>query len=124
MLPQIKYYLCQDSLLNNVVLRGVKKIKRVLLRKITDNLVNDEGNYRKQEAWVLDTIGTNLMEILALDYIDPTRTISNDIQEIYRVLGIEAARQAIFNELSEVIEFDNTYINYCYKYCNKYYYTF
>ena len=102
----------QDSLLNNVVLRGVKKIKRVLLRKITDNLVNDEGNYRKQEAWVLDTIGTNLIEILALDYIDPTRTISNDIQEIYRVLGIEAARQAIFNELSEVIEFDSTYINY------------
>ena len=32
--------------------------------------------------------------------------------EIYNVLGIEAMRQAIFNELSEVIEFDSTYINY------------
>jgi DNA-directed RNA polymerase II subunit RPB1 len=49
---------------------------------------------------------------LALDYIDVTRTISNDIQEIYNVLGIEAARVAIYNELSEVLEFDNTYINY------------
>jgi DNA-directed RNA polymerase II subunit RPB1 len=28
------------------------------------------------------------------------------------VLGIEAARVAIYNELSEVLEFDNTYINY------------
>ena len=28
------------------------------------------------------------------------------------MLGIEAARQAIFNEITEVIEFDNTYINY------------
>jgi DNA-directed RNA polymerase II subunit RPB1 len=31
---------------------------------------------------------------------------------VYRVFGIEAARQAIFNELTEVIEFDSTYINY------------
>jgi DNA-directed RNA polymerase II subunit RPB1 len=61
---------------------------------------------------VLDTTGTNLLTALALDYIDVTRTISNDIQEIYNVLGIEAARVAIFTELSEVLEFDNTYINY------------
>jgi DNA-directed RNA polymerase II subunit RPB1 len=31
---------------------------------------------------------------------------------VYDVLGIEAARQAIYNELAEVIEFDGTYINY------------
>ena len=49
---------------------------------------------------------------LGLEYIDTTKTYTNDIREIYRVLGIEAARQSIFNEISEVIEFDNTYINY------------
>ena len=38
--------------------------------------------------------------------------MTNNIQEVYNVLGIEAARQTIFNELSEVIEFDSTYINY------------
>ena len=32
---------------------------------------------------------------LALDYIDNTRVISNDIVEVYNVLGIEAARQTI-----------------------------
>jgi DNA-directed RNA polymerase II subunit RPB1 len=31
---------------------------------------------------------------------------------MYQTLGIEAARQSIFNELTEVIEFDGTYINY------------
>jgi DNA-directed RNA polymerase II subunit RPB1 len=45
-----------------------------------------------------------------LDYIDTKRTVSNDIQEVYRVFGIEAARQAIYNELSEV--FDDSPINY------------
>jgi len=61
---------------------------------------------------VLDTVGTNLLDVLGLDYIDTSRTFSNDIVEIYHVLGIEAARQAIYNELVDVIEFDGTYINY------------
>ena len=55
---------------------------------------------------------TNLLTLLGLDFIDVNRTFTNDIQEIYRILGIEAARQAIFNEISEVIEYDDTYINY------------
>jgi DNA-directed RNA polymerase beta' subunit len=102
----------QDNMLNNIVLRGVKGLSNVLLRKITDSVVKVDGVYTKKETWVLDTTGTNLLAALALDYIDVTRTISNDIQEIYNVLGIEAARVAIFTELSEVLEFDNTYINY------------
>ncbi len=102
----------QDNLLNNIILSGVKNISKVVLRKITDSVVKEDGKFNKKEAWVLDTVGTNLLEILALDNIDVTRTISNDIQEVYRVFGIEAAREAIFAELTEVIEFDGTYINY------------
>jgi DNA-directed RNA polymerase II subunit RPB1 len=102
----------QDQLLNNIVLRGVKKINKVILRKIKDNLVEKAGTYKKQEIWVLDTIGTNLLDVLGLDYIDSKRTISNDIIEIFDVLGMEAARKTIFNELAEVIEFDGTYLNY------------
>ena len=102
----------QDQLLDNLVLRGIKNIKRVIPRKITDSLEEDDGAYVKKESWVLDTVGTNLLALLGLDFIDINRTFTNDIQEIYRVLGIEAARQAIFNEISEVIEYDDTYINY------------
>ena len=102
----------QDNMLNNIVLRGVKGLSKVLLRKITDSVIKVDSAYTKKETWVLDTTGTNLITALSLDYIDVTRTISNDIQEIYNVLGIEAARVAIYNELSEVLEFDNTYINY------------
>jgi len=102
----------QDQLLNNLILRGVKNISRVIPRKITDNVKEQDGKYVRNDIWVLDTVGTNLLDILSLDYIDSTRTITNDIQEIYRVLGIEAARQSIFDEISEVIEFDSTYINY------------
>jgi len=102
----------QDQLLQNIVLRGIKGINKVILRKILDNMVEVNGIYKKQDIWVLDTIGTNLLDVLGLDFIDNKRTISNDIIEIYEILGIEAARQAIYNELVDVVEFDGTYINY------------
>jgi len=102
----------QDQMLKNVVLRGIKGINKVILRKIIDNIVESNGMYKKQDIWVLDTIGTNLLDVLGLDFIDNKRTISNDIVEIFNVLGIEAARQAIYNELVEVVEFDGTYINF------------
>jgi len=102
----------QDQLLNNVVLRGLKGINKVILRKIKDNVVESNGLYKKQDVWVLDTIGTNLLDVLGVDYIDANNTFSNDIVEICNVLGIEAARQIILNELIEVISFDGTYINF------------
>tara|TARA_B100000941_G_C28392692_1_gene493610 strand:- start:51 stop:941 length:891 start_codon:yes stop_codon:yes gene_type:complete len=101
-----------DDLLDSLILRGIKNINKVSLRKITDNFEEIDLKYTKKEIWVLDTVGSNLLDILALDFIDYTKTTTNNIIEIYNILGIEAARQAIFDEFSEVIEFDSTYINY------------
>ena len=101
----------KDQLLEGIVLRGVKNINKVVLRKIIDNLVEKGGAYKKEDIWILDTIGTNLLDVLGLDYIDPNRTISNDIVEIFDVLGMEAARQSIYNEIAEVLEFDGNYVN-------------
>ena len=102
----------QDELLNNLVLRGIKNINNVTPRKITDAIESDNGKYNRKEIWVLDTIGTNLLDLLSLDTIDVYRTYTNDIQETYRILGVEAARQIIYNEFTEVIEHDGAYINY------------
>jgi len=102
----------QEQLLQNIVIRGIKNINKVILRKIKDNVVETMGSYKKQDIWVLDTIGTNMLDVLALEYIDSKRTFSNNIIEVFNVFGVEAARQTIYNELAEVIEFDGTYINY------------
>ena len=102
----------QEELLDNLILRGIKNIDKVTLRKISDNFEESDTKYIKKDLWVLDTLGTNLLDILALDFVDKTRTTSNHIIEIYETFGIEAARQSIFDEFSEVIEFDSTYINY------------
>jgi len=126
----------QDTLLNKIVLRGVNQIENVTARKIQNSvkrveqmpqikkgiydvvedkqmsIQREDGKYVKKDIWVLDTTGSNLLDVLALDYIDATRLHSNDIREMFEVFGIEAARQMIYNEMVEVMEFSGVYINY------------
>jgi DNA-directed RNA polymerase II subunit RPB1 len=102
----------QDTLLNGVVLRGVNKIEKVLPRKVQNMVFKEDGKFVRKDCWVLDTTGTNLLKVIGLDYIDSMRTYSNDIREIYNVLGVESARQVLFNEISEVMEHADAYINY------------
>ncbi len=102
----------QENLLNNIILRGIKKIPKVIIRKLANNLKFKNGNYQPQDVWVLDTVGSNLVDVLALDHIDKYKTTTNDIQEVYKTLGVEAARQTIYNEVEEVMSFDGTYINH------------
>ncbi len=102
----------QDAILNSIVLRGVNNIEKVTPRKLQNMVSYEDGKYARKDVWVLDTTGSNLLKVLGLDYIDAVRTYSNDIREICDVLGIEAARQVLFNEITEVMEFSDAYINY------------
>jgi len=102
----------QDGLLNNIVLRGVQGVENVLPRKLQNMVAKEDGKFVKKDTWVLDTTGTNMLDVLGTEFIDFHRTYSNDIGEIFDVLGIEAARQIIFNEFSEVMEFSDVNINY------------
>jgi DNA-directed RNA polymerase II subunit RPB1 len=100
----------QQNIMNNIILRGVKHIPKALIRMSPNRLIPSDGDFEKHDTWVLDTVGTNLADILTMPKIDSSRTTSNDIQEVYRTLGIEAARQCIYNELIEA--FDESYINH------------
>ena len=102
----------QDALMNNIILRGMIKIDNVIPRKLKNIVKMEDGKYVKKDIWILDTVGTNMLGAMKLDFIDFNRTFSNDIREIHNILGIEAARQALFNEITEVMEFADAYINY------------
>ena len=101
----------QENIMKNIILKGIKGIPKIIIRKVANTMIKENGNYIPKDIWVLDTVGSNLKGILSIDYIDTSRTYSNAIQEVYRTLGIEAARQCIYNELSEAFS-DTTYINY------------
>lgn len=102
----------RDKLLNSVVLRGVAGISAVTPRKVQNTLKFVDGKYTRHDKWVLDTVGTNLLEVLAIDGIDATRTFSNDIREVHRVLGVEALCAVLAIELNDVMEFSGAFTDY------------
>ena len=56
--------------------------------------------------------GVNLLKVMSQVEVDYRRTTSNHITDIFRVLGIEACRLSVLNELRHVISFDGAYVNY------------
>jgi DNA-directed RNA polymerase subunit A" len=83
------YKLKED--LKGVYVTGIKGISQVLPVK-------------RHDEFIIITAGSNLKKVLELDFVDQTKTVSNDIYEISEVFGIEAARQAIIDEVFKVIE--------------------
>jgi DNA-directed RNA polymerase subunit A" len=80
----------REKILNTRV-SGIKGISNVVVRK--------EGN-----DWIITTIGSNLEEVLKIKEVDCTRTVTNDIYETAKVLGIEAARNLIINEALKTLQ--------------------
>jgi len=103
----------EKNILENLIVKGIKNMSRVVMNKNEFFEYNpDTLTFEKTGEWILETRGTNLIDILAHQNVDAAKTISNDINEIYETLGIEAARQALFNELADVIKFADLYVNY------------
>ena len=48
-------------------------------------IITEEGDYKAIQEWLLETDGTALMRVLCDKDVDPVRTVSNDIAEIFSV---------------------------------------
>lgn len=59
---------------------------------------------KRGDEFIIITAGSSLKKLFELDFVDTTRTTTNDIWEILHVFGIEAARQAVIEEVFKVIE--------------------
>lgn len=102
----------EHNLVHNVLLKGLKNIKKVSMRlKNRKEYDPISDTFNSISEWVLDTDGTNLQEILGNPNIDQERTRSNDINEIYKTLGIEAARNALYEEFIEIFQSEDA-VNY------------
>jgi DNA-directed RNA polymerase II subunit RPB1 len=103
----------ERSILENLIIKGIDKISKVVKNNMTVNKYDPVTMaIESKKEWVLETAGTNLIDVLGLKEIDPVRSVSNDINEIHELLGIEAARQALYNELHSVIHDASLYVNY------------
>ena len=100
----------QNKLLNSIVIRGVPGIKDVTFRKDKQYVEIVDGKYEQVEQFVLDTNGSNFIKVMNHPMVDGTKVYSTNVWDIYEVLGIEATRATLFNEINGL--FDSVGVNY------------
>lgn len=81
--------------LRNIVFKGIEAVSRVVIRK-EETPNGDE--------FVLYTEGSAFGKVLDIEGVDATRSTCNNIHEVYRYLGIEAARESIIEETMNTLE--------------------
>lgn len=73
----------------------------------TDNkkkiIITEDGEFKALQEWILETDGVSLMRVLSEKDVDPVRTTSNDIVEIFTVSPQDAMLTISMLRLSESI---------------------
>jgi len=77
--------------LKETIISGIKGVEQILVVKRDNN-------------FVIVTLGTNLKEIIELKEVNKDKTISNDFYEVAETFGIEVARELLMNEIKEVLK--------------------
>lgn len=83
----------RDRILN-ARLKGIPGIKRAIIQ---------ERQGPEGPEYVIITDGSNLAQVLKVKGVDPRRVRTNNIYEVEQVLGIEAARRLIVEEIMNVL---------------------
>jgi DNA-directed RNA polymerase subunit A' len=89
--PDAQTLLALKNKMLNARVKGVPDIERVTIVK-------------QEEEWVIQTAGSNLAKVVAVDGIDTSRITTNNVYEIWQTLGIEAARTALVKEITNTLE--------------------
>ena len=106
------YYLLKmmENTLRSVVLQGLLGLRHISEPEEV-GVKTSLTDHKHHSQWTLQSSSTKnktaadnvLSHLLIHPLLDPTRTTSNHISEIFEVFGIEAARQAIIDEIYGVI---------------------
>ena len=108
-----------------IPIKGIEHIDKGLIRTIKKDIVLNDGTIispfdpefeeiskdHDHLQYVIDTNGSNLIDVLNLLNVDQYNTISTDVWEIYKIYGIEAARSCLIHEIIEVLDYNGTYIS-------------
>ncbi|MEB3787211.1 MAG: DNA-directed RNA polymerase subunit A'' [Desulfurococcales archaeon] len=84
-----------EQKIKKAYIKGVKGIRRAIIQEDKD----DEG----RPYYYILTEGSNLQEVLNIKGVDHRKTRTNNIHEVAEVLGIEAARNLIIEEIMKVL---------------------
>lgn len=88
-------------------------VKNVLLSFELCGIIGITAVFPKleEEEYILETDGSNLMGVLALQGVDKTRTVTNSLWEINTLFGIEATRVFLHNQILKIMSANGIYVH-------------
>lgn len=89
-LDPVKIESIRDKILG-IKIKGIKGINKVVIQ-------------RRGEEYVLVCEGSNLRELMSVEGVDYRRIRTNNIKEVEEILGVEAARTLLIEEIMNVLE--------------------
>jgi DNA-directed RNA polymerase beta' subunit len=98
-----------EKILMGITIQGIPNIEKVIPQMMKKLTYNADGSYIQSTEWYLWTVGVNLVDVLMNENVDSTRTLSNDINEITEIFGIEATRNIILRELLKMPDYPVNY---------------
>jgi len=84
--------------LSSIRISGIEGIKDIFFEK-------------RKEEWIITTEGSNLYGLFSNPLVDKTKSLSNNMWEIYQIFGIEAVRQFLIEEYMDTVSSDGTFVN-------------
>ena len=97
----INYVYMEDVIIEELktgIVCGIRGIHNMYLKK-------------ENKKWIIETHGSNLVELFRHPLINPIKTLCNNMWDIYHLLGVEATRQFLIDEFKDIVSSDGSYIN-------------
>jgi DNA-directed RNA polymerase II subunit RPB1 len=100
-------------ILDQIILKGINNISNISVEN-SKRLITDEttGEFKQNDEYIVFTSGINVEKIKYIKGINMARTSCNDIATIYRLYGVEAARQILLNEFMSTFNSASVDINH------------
>jgi DNA-directed RNA polymerase II subunit RPB1 len=102
----------EQDIINNLIFNGIPNIDMAYIREISINTINKKTDgIEKKKEFIIDTNGSDLYELFEYDEVDTNKSITNDINEVNKVFGIEMAREITKQEILGVMSHSGIRIN-------------
>uniref|UniRef100_A0A1J3DX36 DNA-directed RNA polymerase subunit n=1 Tax=Noccaea caerulescens TaxID=107243 RepID=A0A1J3DX36_NOCCA len=87
------------NVLPNIIVNGIKTVERVVIAEDATKKIGSDG----KKSYKLFVEGTNLLAVMGTPGINGRTTTTNNVVEVSKTLGIEAARTTIIDEIGAVM---------------------
>jgi DNA-directed RNA polymerase II subunit RPB1 len=103
-----------DVFVDSFKLKGIESINKIVsvAEEPFISFDKNDGTMLKNKHWVVYTMGVNMRDLRYINGIDLSKTLCNDIMEIYELYGIDACRCALLKEFKKVFLGAGSTVNY------------